>query len=40
MEGILQEFISKAGDNNVIENELYKIHNVKKGLRNEDGTGV
>ena len=25
---------------NTIENELYTIHSVKKGLRNEDGTGV
>ncbi|WP_426350880.1 citrate synthase [Alloiococcus sp. CFN-8] len=40
MKDILQKLVSKAGDNNVIDNELYKIHNVKKGLRNEDGTGV
>ena len=40
MKEILQEFVAKAGDSNVIDNELYKIYNVKKGLRNEDGTGV
>lgn len=27
-------------EDNKIDNELYKIHDVKKGLRNEDGTGV
>ncbi len=40
MDCILQNFISKAGDCNVIDPELYKTYNVKKGLRNEDGTGV
>ena len=27
-------------DNNLIDNQLYQDYNVKKGLRNEDGTGV
>ena len=30
----------KAILENTIDNNLYTIHDVKKGLRNEDGTGV
>lgn len=36
---ILDIFYSSI-ENNKIPNELYKKYNVKKGLRNEDGTGV
>ena len=36
----LLEIFEKSKIENNIPNELYKNHNVKKGLRNEDGTGV
>lgn len=36
----LYTFYQKAMEHNEIANELYQKYNVKKGLRNEDGTGV
>ena len=39
MHNILNIF-QKAILENTIDNNLYTIHDVKKGLRNEDGTGV
>lgn len=36
----LAEFYEKAKTINNIPNELFRKYNVKKGLRNEDGTGV
>lgn len=36
----INEFFRKHEDSNKIENELYTKYSVKKGLRNEDGTGV
>lgn len=33
-------FFDKSANENVISNHLYKEYDVKKGLRNEDGTGV
>lgn len=36
----IQDFFQKSLDKNNIENELYSTYSVKKGLRNEDGTGV
>ena len=41
MSVLVDRFIEKArdGDNN-IDNNLYTKYDVKKGLRNEDGTGV
>ena len=41
MSVLVDRFIEKArdGDNN-INNNLYTKYDVKKGLRNEDGTGV
>lgn len=41
MSEFIDGFIEKAKEgNNRIENELYSKYDVKKGLRNEDGTGV
>lgn len=41
MSDIIDHFIEKIkDDNNKIDNELYSKYDVKKGLRNEDGTGV
>ena len=37
---ISQSFFEKSLEENQIDNELYKKYSVKKGLRNEDGTGV
>ena len=38
--GLIDTYFQKAVKQNQIENELYRRYNVKKGLRNEDGTGV
>lgn len=40
MENRIQNFFEKSLEENQIDNELYKKYSVKKGLRNEDGTGV
>ena len=40
MEIRIQSFFEKSLEENQIDNELYKKYSVKKGLRNEDGTGV
>lgn len=40
MENQIQDFFDKSLKENDIENELYSTYSVKKGLRNEDGTGV
>ena len=40
MDNILMQFYEKAKTFNIITNDLYPKYNVKKGLRNEDGTGV
>ena len=40
MEMNLNSLFNKAKDENNIPNELYQKYGVKKGLRNEDGTGV
>lgn len=37
---ILARFFGQSSNYTDIPNELYKKYNVKKGLRNEDGTGV
>lgn len=34
------EYLSKVTENNRIESDLYTKYNVKRGLRNADGTGV
>ena len=36
----LAQFYGKSSNYTDIPNHLYKEYNVKKGLRNEDGTGV
>ena len=36
----LAQFYGKSQNYTEIPNEWYKEYNVKKGLRNEDGTGV
>lgn len=36
----LNAFYQKAKEHNEIANDLYRKYDVKKGLRNEDGTGV
>ena len=36
----VNEFFEKSLKTNYIDNKLYSLHSVKKGLRNEDGTGV
>lgn len=36
----IADFLAKAKDINKIDNSLYQQYDVKKGLRNEDGTGV
>ena len=38
--GSMDAYFHQAVVRNQIENELYRRYNVKKGLRNEDGTGV
>lgn len=40
MSEIINTFSKKAKKLNDIEHDLYQQYNVKKGLRNEDGTGV
>lgn len=40
MNDILHSFYQKSREHNDIANDLYRQFNVKKGLRNEDGTGV
>lgn len=40
MKNEIQSFFEKSLQENEIENELYQTYSVKKGLRNEDGTGV
>ena len=40
MEKSISTFFNKALLHNDIKNQLYKDYDVKKGLRNEDGTGV
>ncbi|MFQ6862639.1 MAG: citrate synthase [Beduini sp.] len=40
METSISTFFNKALLHNDIKNQLYKDYDVKKGLRNEDGTGV
>lgn len=39
-ESVLDKFSKVAEKNNVIEPEFYKKYDVKRGLRNENGTGV
>ena len=39
-ENYLAQFYGKSQNYTEIPNEWYKEYNVKKGLRNEDGTGV
>lgn len=36
----IHDFFNKSLSENEIENQLYSTYSVKKGLRNEDGTGV
>ncbi len=36
----IDEYLQRSLKENQIDNELYRRYNVKKGLRNEDGTGV
>lgn len=36
----IHNIIEESLENNIIENSLYQEYKVKKGLRNEDGTGV
>lgn len=36
----ISEYLSKVQENNRIEMDLYNKYNVKRGLRNADGTGV
>ena len=36
----IQDFFQKSLIENQIDNALYQTYSVKKGLRNEDGTGV
>ena len=36
----IQTIFQNSISENVIENKLYSLYDVKKGLRNEDGTGV
>lgn len=40
MSETINEFLNNAKKVNEIEHNLYQQYNVKKGLRNEDGTGV
>lgn len=40
MDSNIQKFYEKSIDINKIDDEFYNIYDVKKGLRNEDGTGV
>ena len=40
MDEKLNSFYQKAREHNDIANDLYRKYDVKKGLRNEDGTGV
>ena len=40
MKDAMQDFFDKSLEENHIDNELYSQYSVKKGLRNEDGTGV
>ena len=40
MEKTLKTILEQAIKDNQIDNELYSFYNVKKGLRNEDHTGV
>lgn len=40
MASMIQDFFDKSLKENDIPNELYTTYSVKKGLRNEDGTGV
>ena len=36
----LNSFYQKAREHNDIANDLFRKYDIKKGLRNEDGTGV
>lgn len=40
MESTFDSCFQLAVTQNQIDNDLYRLYNVKKGLRNEDGTGV
>ncbi|MDE6953922.1 MAG: citrate synthase [Erysipelotrichales bacterium] len=40
MNNFIQDFFERSLDENNIKNEYYTKYSVKKGLRNEDGTGV
>ena len=40
MESTFDSCFQLAVTQNQINNDLYRLYNVKKGLRNEDGTGV
>ena len=40
MNEYLNSFYQKAREHNVIANDLFRKYDIKKGLRNEDGTGV
>ncbi|MHC4907966.1 MAG: citrate/2-methylcitrate synthase [Planctomycetota bacterium] len=40
MKHLIENLTKKAIENNTIAPELFKKHGIKRGLRNEDGTGV
>ena len=40
MSEFVKKSLKKSLEDESIKNELYKEYSVKKGLRNEDGTGV
>lgn len=40
MSDIIKQFSTKGKQINTIDNQLYRQYDVKKGLRNDDGTGV
>lgn len=40
MKYLIKNLTEKAVKNNTINPELFKVHGIKRGLRNEDGTGV
>ena len=39
-DSILARFFGKSSNYTDIPNSMFKTYNVKKGLRNDDGTGV
>lgn len=40
MANTIHDFLNKGKEGSHIDNELYRCYDVKKGLRNDDGTGV